>query len=777
MEGEHSFDSVYHINITDASNLTLQGQGQWPVAGAEETVMQSTVIINCTKGRGGFYFSNSYHITIEGLTVVNCGGLDNSNAAVFCFTLGQTMNFNKNSIQHMTGYGLFVLNSDFVTVTSCSFYHSAVCNITLEASPEYGGGMSILYTGSRPRRSSSLRLHVSVQNSNMTKCCSYRGGGLYMQATVGFVRVVLNYLVFSHNKAKQGGGFAADLSGSGHANYVLLIINYCRFYNGSQTEEDGAGGIFIKLQFYPANISILNTVFEENFGPVISEMSFVCPLTVTLTLSLHNITVINSQSFTKYGVSITECPHVTLSNSNMTFANLYVAGLYQVGNTPSTALLQIDSCQFNRNRNVPSVLYLSTASITNSTFSNNTGGDSVITISQSSISKVQSTFTNCLITDNNMTGVTIIATGAKFVGCNVIQNNRNTKGAGIILSLPGYIEIDGELHLSNNIATKHGGAILVMQPLIFFLLSKREITCSLEFLENSSSIIFSGNRARKGGDDIYGGILMGCYTKELHMYIPHVDNASNTSAYYFETPLLKYLHFSKTDRLSSMSSDPIMVCFCNTSNVPDCSDRTQHHIKTYPGLQISKSIATVGYYGGISPGFVQVSSKYANVVRFYNNHETSCFPLHILLRNTSSTTALVDISVDGGLQDWGVSIRVDIVECPVGFAQDKVSGQCHCEQFLANNDVQCNMSVTPFTFLRSGNSWFGYVNNTQCITGITNCPFDYCNRSNVSFDIMAPDSQCVTNRTGILCPKLAENDEVAALKRLQFRSGSGQLRV
>ena len=86
---------------------------------------------------------------------------------------------------------------------------------------------------------------------------------------------------------------------------------------------------------------------------------------------------------------------------------------------------------------------------------------------------------------------------------------------------------------------------------------------------------------------------------------------------------------------------------------------------------------------------MQVSSKYANVVRFYNNHETSCFPLHILLRNTSSTTALVDISVDGGLQDWGVSIRVDIVECPVGFGQDKVSGQCHCEQFLASNNAIC----------------------------------------------------------------------------------------
>ena len=64
-----------------------------------------------------------------------------------------------------------------------------------------------------------------------------------------------------------------------------------------------------------------------------------------------------------------------------------------------------------------------------------------------------------------------------------------------------------------------------------------------------------------------------------------------------------------------------------------------------------------------------------------------------------------------------------------------------------------NVSCLPnhFKFLRSGNSWFAYINNTQCITGTTNCPFDYCNRSNVSFDIMAPDRQCVANRTGILC--------------------------
>ena len=84
LEGEHSFDREDLVHVSNVHNLTLKGQGQWPVAGAEETVMQSTVIINCTRGRGGFYFDTSHNITVEGLTVVNCGGLNNS--AVFNFS-------------------------------------------------------------------------------------------------------------------------------------------------------------------------------------------------------------------------------------------------------------------------------------------------------------------------------------------------------------------------------------------------------------------------------------------------------------------------------------------------------------------------------------------------------------------------------------------------------------------------------------------------------------------------------------------------------------------
>ena len=121
LEGEHSFDKGDLIHVSNKHNLTLKGQGQWPLAGNEETVLQTSVIINCTRGRGGFYFATSHNITVEGLTVVNCGGV---HAAVFQFDSVQSLLFLKNSIQHMTGCGLFVYNSDNVIITNCSYYHT-----------------------------------------------------------------------------------------------------------------------------------------------------------------------------------------------------------------------------------------------------------------------------------------------------------------------------------------------------------------------------------------------------------------------------------------------------------------------------------------------------------------------------------------------------------------------------------------------------------------------------------------------------------------------------
>ena len=480
-----------------------------------------------------------------------------------------------------------------------------------------------------------------------------------------------------------------------------------------------------------------------------------------VTFSMVNSTVHHTNTYfaANYGVFVSTegcCISVRFTNTSMSFANIRYIGFVQYGNIQLNSTIQMDSCQFIGSFGVPSIVYLNQiieVVIKNCIFSNNTSdanGRSVVILHQITIggSLIQS----CIISDsNNMTGITLIETIATFSGHNVIRNNRNTEGAGITLFMPAYIVLDGELLLYNNTADKHGGAILVKQQ-SFHTGNNQLQFCTLSIDSTSSSVTFSGNRAGKGGSDVYAAILMGCDNnigRQVSLYIPHVGHPNETS-WYFDTPLMKILHFSNTDKLSSMSSNPIMVCFCNTTtNLPDCSDRT-HHIQTYPGLEINTSIATVGYYGGTSPGVVLVSAQRATLVRYYGQNETTnCFQFHILLQNTSSTTALVDIRVKDGLQGWGVSIGVDILKCPIGFTE--ISGQCHCELFLDNGHVQCNLSATPFMFLRSGNSWLAYNNNTQCITGTTNCPFDYCNRSNVSFDIMAPDRQCVANRVGILC--------------------------
>ena len=764
LEGEHCFDREDLVHVSNVHNLTLKGQGQWPVAGAEETVMQSTVIINCTSGRGGFYFDTSHNITVEGLTVVNCSGAHGF-FGVFTFFSVRSLLFLKNSIQHMTGYGLYVLNCNNVTITNCSYYHSALYGVMVNNPNFNSGGVY----GSYDTQYSNTTLELSY--SNMTKCCGVSGGGLSMQSSHdrGQLKLSFNNLKFWHSKAaEEGGGISGHFLGSGN---VTLVVSNCIFFNGTAIFGGGMSlliDVEVKESF---NLIIDNTEFLNNSGGVASDISIELSNKEPLKNNLVQISMLNSNvstnAYSYYGVWIHGCcPSVNITNTSMRFVNIRFVGLmlYTLYST-----IQMDCCHFIGNTDISFVIYLYQvqAKIINCIFSNNTSdrdGRSVVLIQQTGDS--YAVIHSCIISGNNMTGITLIDAVATFSGHNVIQNNRNTDGAGITLLTSSYISIEGKLLLYNNTAEKHGGALLVKQypqNLVLTLTQRSQplaistsTHCTMKFENNSSSLIFSGNRAGKGGSDMYGAILMGCNSNEergQYSQIPHLGHPNETS-WYFDTPLMEHLHFSNTDRLSSMSSDPIMVCFCNTTtNLPDCSDRT-HHIQTYPGLEINTSIATVGYYGGTSPGDVQVTAQHATLVQtFGKNYETTnCFQLQILLQNTSSTTALVVIRVIECLHvqhGLGVSIGVDILECPIGFTQ--ISGQCQCERFLDTSNVQCNLSATPSLFLRSGNSWFSYINNTQCITGTTNCPFDYCNRSNVTFDIMAPDRQCVANRTGILC--------------------------
>ena len=82
-------------------------------------------------------------------------------------------------------------------------------------------------------------------------------------------------------------------------------------------------------------------------------------------------------------------------------------------------------------------------------------------------------------------------------------------------------------------------------------------------------------------------------------------------------------------------------------------------------------VATVGNYGGTSSGTVSIAVHNASLVRPYGPQGTtaSCLELHLLLNSSGPTSASVTITVNGGLPGWGVTLAVDIMECPPGFTR------------------------------------------------------------------------------------------------------------
>ena len=261
LEGEHSFDRESHIYVSYVHNLTLKGQGQWPVAGAEETVMQSTVIINCTRGIGGFYFATSHNITVEGLTVVNCGGFLH---AVFQFDSVQSLLFLKNSIQHITRHGLFVFNSDKVIITNCSYYHTKM-------SYSVASGVGIEYTS---QQYSNTGYTLEISYSNITKC-GYENnytlsGGLYLETGYGLdlATVVLSNLRLSQNRADHGGNLGIQLLGQGK---VMINISNCFISHGYASIS--GGGMYIDAES-ESSIRVENTHLAENYSPHASEISY-----------------------------------------------------------------------------------------------------------------------------------------------------------------------------------------------------------------------------------------------------------------------------------------------------------------------------------------------------------------------------------------------------------------------------------------------------------------------------------------------------------------------
>ena len=611
LEGEHKLEREDHVLVhgIDSLGLRLIGQGQW-VEGSEKTVWQSTVIINCTKGRGGFSFRDSNNIAIEMLTMINCGSFDPTHQySVFSAVNIWNISIQFIAIQYNTGVGINVENCINVEFKKNSFYRSNedpnakdMDNCKLHT----GGG---IHVGISSSHTVSDNFKVLLSDSNFTKGCSnlltyephgFQGGSISLLIEcsgthTNHIRIHLNNLVLTQNRGINDGGFEAVICA--YNSKILLAITNCTFLQG----KGGSTSV----------ISIQNV--HSTFSPTV---------------------LIKNTQFLENACSM---EHSYIYSS--------IVDIARVRRT------SIQNCTFTRNSGCSSVIRVG-----------DFGSDleEVLLLEDSTIS------------DNNMTGLVAFDQFVIFKGKNEIRNNRDQQGAGITVTTNTAIFIAGSLFFHNNIASLKGGAILVVSRQYIFSAIRLLNICSLGFSRSTTAVYFSGNRAGQGGSDIYGGILTDCsyvfgfeiflgpdgelldFRPEHYRHALNVGTPNETS-WYFDTPFMRYFNFSDADRLSSISTDPVMVCFCtiNGSLLPDCSDRTRH-METYPGVQLNVTVATVGKYGGTSPGTVQLDVENAKLVQYFVHQQETlqCSPIEFLLQSSNNnlypSSAQVDISVKGG---------------------------------------------------------------------------------------------------------------------------------
>lgn len=747
LEGTHTFDQKDAVVISYVNNMSLVGQSHW-VQGSEVIVNHSNVVINCTHGTGGLYFYYSNAIKIQGLTFKHCGIPDKTGNDPTIHTVFTNIILSHISIQYSKGDGLLAVDCQDVQVYNSSFAFTGRNNSNCNSNTS--NAVFMYFSCCFDDKPTKLVVH----DSNFTTGCvnSKYGDGMWFYAVKSRVSVDLrNVVVYNSSVSVQV---------HSESNAIIGVDNLQLF-----KAESNLCALYIWIADSEANVVVQNLKAYTNSAKRVVTLNFSGEKHVNFSLINSFISGQNCNCVNRIDTGKDISVQMTLAGKNNsihllnnTFAHLQsLVGLkiVELSKTSQDSHITIRDCRFTHNIVSNTVLTLAISSmveIVSSIFSNNSNGLAVI----ASLFErpLNISIENSTISDNNMTGVMIVGgTIVRFRGYNVIQRNKNIQGAGITMFQSSYMIVEGTLAMYNNMADGIGGAI--MQRSQFIPSIKGVLApCTVMFKGNSSKIILSGNRAAKSGSDMYGVLLVYCNKQpESLLKYNYIEKITNTSGY-FQAPS-EHLQFSNTDRISSMSSEPIMACFCNSSDLPDCTRRTQYYPDIYPGEEVITKVATIGYYGGTSPGIVQVNIKNAQLIRPYGPQGTTknCLQLHLLLNSTAPTSALLAMSLVGGLPGWDLSLHVNITQCPSGFYKEPSSGKCVCAPQLSRYNVSCKINRNGSNFQRSGNNWVAYLNDSghTCITGFTNCPLNYCNRSLLLFDIDQPDGQCVGNRTGVLC--------------------------
>ena len=265
----------------------------------------------------------------------------------------------------------------------------------------------------------------------------------------------------------------------------------------------------------------------------------------------------------------------------------------------------------------------------------------------------------------------------------------------------------------------------------------------------------SENYAEAAGSAIYGGLLNRCSVNPW--YEPVTD-------------LVHIANITNIHNLSSISSEPVGICFCR-EDVEDCNYQPPT-VRVMKGETFILSLVAVDQVNRTIKAYISshLSTEIGGlgVDQLNRSIGDKCTKLNYNAYSPHARGQL-NLYAEGPCKDTAQSVRrVHIIfnpcKCPIGFQplsieENHTTCECVCDLRLWPHITECNNQTRLLK--RNGNFWVTYINEMANTSSggfliYPDCPLDYCKPSTpaLNFSLQTQDDideQCADNRSGMLC--------------------------
>ena len=765
LQGTHVLDQDGPVVIRGVTNLTLQGLG------VLEDGIDSTVVISCKNRPSGFFLRDFDNVVLLGLTIVDCGfrltqPLINSIAQQFNisrYNFDYAISFEGSfsilllngvhtviedfSIHNSTGYGLATANVYDLEITSSIFSgNNFKCNYSSNNFSIVGGNIRLAYIDS-------------------TVCPRESGNVLMRNVSLSFGKNCGSNPVINDRKlfelAKTGGGLAVITTSSKCGEVVFDFQDLDVFSN------TGMIGSNIFVEGLPMTMRFDRITCTNGIGG----------------FGGNGIVIYVTQSLS------TEAAATELVISNSDFVdNRYGAGGIAAGFYLAVYAskfydkVTLESCFFSENTAFSILTVAKYNDVTEQTLKLNLLDvrlyDNGIAISNDDGNFVGAiVLVNCEcfargleVVNTYYTGIEMLSSTITFTGNNLIQNNTNTNGGGMVLLRRSRVLFRPPTVVSflNNSADEYGGAMYIPQDIVESYVGPCFYQIDDPTQSTTPNVIIRAvnNLAGITGSFVSGGNLDACYvvgTSPVSFVQQHL-----VSYNYLLTFIQPVVNSNDSYFISSAS---VGVAMCQPNGSIDINDLfITHPFEFYQGRSFNVSIATISENQGIAPvtAIISVcnctdldtcSECYTNKDYIYNFTRTTmnrCTNISITLTGNMYTQSLAILlstsDSDPYVFRFPLLLLLNSSNCPPGFSKYDI---CDCEEAIsdiASCDIQSDTITTNTTV------WIGYDNTSDCVLYSNRCPEAFCrNNKSFTFNIIdSPDVQCANNRSGVLCGQCAE---------------------